>query len=109
MQPWKPARPITRRSSSSCGPIANRERRWRSRHSRPAARPEGRQACLSGHDLIAMSARLRQATELDLPRISEVRHGTAENRFEDSGLVNTCQLGRYLNEANFLVSQDHPG
>jgi hypothetical protein len=37
-----PAKPITRRSSSSCGPTASRARRWRSRLSRPAARREAR-------------------------------------------------------------------
>ena len=53
-----------------------------------------------------MLPRLRQATTLDLPRISEVRHGTAENRLEDPSLVTLAEVEWYLNEAIFLVSED---
>ena len=56
-----------------------------------------------------MLPRLRQATELDLPRISEVRHGTAENRLEDPSLVTPAEVEWYLNEAIFLVSEDDAG
>ena len=56
-----------------------------------------------------MLPRLRQATTLDLPRISEVRHGTAENRLEDPSLVTPAEVDWYLNEAIFLVSEDEPG
>jgi GNAT superfamily N-acetyltransferase len=53
-----------------------------------------------------MLPRLRQATNLDLPRISEVRHGTAENRLDDPSLVTPAEVECYLNEAIFLVSED---
>jgi GNAT superfamily N-acetyltransferase len=53
-----------------------------------------------------MPPRLRQATTFDLPRISEVRHGTAENRLEDPSLVTPAEVAWYLNEAIFLVSED---
>src|ERR1700744_2412985 len=56
-----------------------------------------------------MSPRLRQATKLDLPRISEVRHGTAENRLDDPSLVTPEEVEWYLNEAIFLVSEDEGG
>ena len=56
-----------------------------------------------------MSPRLRQATKLDLPRISEVRHGTAENRLDDPSLVTPEEVEWYLNEAIFLVSEDDAG
>ena len=53
MRRSKPARPITRRSSSFCGRIADRARRWRSPHSRPAARPEQRRTQAAGSGLSA--------------------------------------------------------
>lgn len=56
-----------------------------------------------------MLPRLRQANELDLSRISEVRHGTAENRLEDPSLVTPAEVEWYLNEAIFLVSEDDAG
>jgi GNAT superfamily N-acetyltransferase len=56
-----------------------------------------------------MLPRLRQATKLDLLRISEVRHGTAENRLEDPSLVTPEEVDWYLNEAIFLVSEDEAG
>jgi len=56
-----------------------------------------------------MVPRLRQAVKLDLPRISEVRHGTAENRLEDPSLVTPAEVDWYLNEAIFLVSEDEAG
>ena len=56
-----------------------------------------------------MLPRLRQATTLDLPRIHEVRHGTAENRLEDPSLVTPAEVEWYLNQAIFLVSEDDAG
>ena len=56
-----------------------------------------------------MPPRLRQATTLDLARIHEVRHGTAENRLEDPSLVTPAEVEWYLNEAIFLVSEDDAG
>ncbi len=53
-----------------------------------------------------MFPRLRSATTLDLPRIHEVRHGTAENRLDDPSLVTPAEVEWYLNEAIFLVSED---
>jgi GNAT superfamily N-acetyltransferase len=56
-----------------------------------------------------MLPRLRTATKLDLPRIHEVRQGTAENRLEDPSLVTPAEVERYLDEAIFLVSEDDAG
>jgi GNAT superfamily N-acetyltransferase len=56
-----------------------------------------------------MFPRLRPATRLDLPRISEVRHGTAENRLGDPSLVTQAEVEWYLNQAIFLVSEDEVG
>jgi GNAT superfamily N-acetyltransferase len=56
-----------------------------------------------------MSSRLRRATKADLPRIREVRHGTAENRLTDPSLVTNEEVEWYLNEAIFLVSEDEAG
>jgi GNAT superfamily N-acetyltransferase len=56
-----------------------------------------------------MLPRLRQATTLDLPRISAVRHGTAENRLGAPSLVTPAEIEWYLNEAIFLVSEDQAG
>src|ERR1700722_20204782 len=51
-----------------------------------------------------MLPRLRPATKLDLPRISEVRHGTAENRLDDPSLVTPAAVQWSLYGAIFLVS-----
>ena len=56
-----------------------------------------------------MAPRLRPATTLDLPRISVVRHGTAENRLEDPSLVRPAEVEWYLREAIFIVSEDDAG
>ena len=58
-----------------------------------------------------MLPRLRQATRLDLPRISEVRHGQVapKNRLDDHTLVTPAEVEWYLNEAIFLVSEDDAG
>src|SRR5580693_10203496 len=56
-----------------------------------------------------MRPHLRQATKLDLPRIHDVRHGTAENRLDDPSLVTAAEVEWYLNEAIFLVSEDDAG
>jgi GNAT superfamily N-acetyltransferase len=53
--------------------------------------------------------RLRPATRADLPRIYEVRHGTAENRLTDPSLVTDAEVAWYLDEAIFLVSEDETG
>lgn len=50
--------------------------------------------------------RLRPATRADLPRIYQVRHGTAENRLSDPALVTDEEVAWYLDEAIFLVSED---
>jgi GNAT superfamily N-acetyltransferase len=49
---------------------------------------------------------LRSATRADLPRIYEVRHGTAENRLTDPALVTDAEVAWYMDEAIFLVSED---
>ncbi len=49
---------------------------------------------------------LRAATRADLPRIHEIRHGTAENRLSDPSLVTDEELAWYLDHAIFLVSED---
>lgn len=53
--------------------------------------------------------RLRPATRADLPRIYEVRHGTAENRLTDPALVTDAEVAWYMDEAIFLVSEDEAG
>jgi len=50
--------------------------------------------------------RLRPATRADLPRINEVRHGTAENRLSNPALVTDAEVVWYLDQAIFLVSED---
>ncbi|MGG5810187.1 N-acetyltransferase family protein [Falsiroseomonas sp. CW058] len=52
---------------------------------------------------------LRPATRADLPRIHEVRHGTAENRLTDPSLVTDAEIAWYLDSAIFLVSEDDGG
>ncbi len=49
---------------------------------------------------------LRAATPADLPRIYEVRHGTAENRLTNPGLVTDAEVAWYMDHAIFLVSED---
>ena len=53
--------------------------------------------------------RLRPATRADLPRIHEVRHGTAENRLTNPELVTDEDVAWYMDEAIFLVSEDEAG
>jgi GNAT superfamily N-acetyltransferase len=53
--------------------------------------------------------RLRPATRADLPRIHQVRHGTAENRLTDPARVTDAEVAWYLDEAIFLVSEDAAG
>lgn len=53
--------------------------------------------------------RLRAATQADLPRIHEIRHGTAENRLSDPSLVTDEEIAWYLDHAIFLVSEDAGG
>ena len=50
--------------------------------------------------------RLRAATRADLPRILEVRHGTAENRLSDPNSVADAEVAWYMDKALFLVSED---
>ncbi|MCW8086475.1 hypothetical protein [Sabulicella glaciei] len=50
--------------------------------------------------------RLRAATRNDLPRLYEVRHGTAENRLTNPALVTDEEVAWYLDHAIFLVSED---
>jgi GNAT superfamily N-acetyltransferase len=52
---------------------------------------------------------LRPARRTDLPRIHEVRHGTAENRLTDPSLVTDAEVAWYLDFAIFLVSEDEAG
>lgn len=53
--------------------------------------------------------RLRRAVTTDLPRIHQVRHGTAENRLSDPSLVRDAEVRWYMDEAIFLVSEDIDG
>jgi GNAT superfamily N-acetyltransferase len=50
--------------------------------------------------------RLRAATPADLPRIHQIRHGTAENRLTNPALVTEEEIAWYMNHAIFLVSED---
>jgi len=52
---------------------------------------------------------LRPATRDDLPRIWQVRHGTAENRLTDPTRVTDAEIDWYLDQAIFLVSEDETG
>lgn len=52
---------------------------------------------------------IRPATNRDLPRIWQVRHGTGENRLLDPGLVTDGEVAWYMSEAIFLVSEDEEG
>jgi len=52
---------------------------------------------------------LRPATRADLPRIYEVRHGTAENRLTNPTLVTDEEVAWYMDKAIFLVSEDATG
>ena len=56
-----------------------------------------------------MSVRLRPATRADLPRIHEVRHGTAENRLTDPSLVTDEEVFWYMDHGVFLVAEDEGG
>jgi len=56
-----------------------------------------------------MRISVRPATKADLPRIYEVRHGTAQNRLTDPSLVTDAEVAWYLDEAIFLVSEDEAG
>jgi len=56
-----------------------------------------------------MTPRVRPATRADLPRVWEVRHGTAENRLIDRSQVTDAEVDWYLSEAIFLVSEDDEG
>lgn len=48
----------------------------------------------------------RPATIADLRRISDVRHGTAENRLLDPALVTDAEVAWYMDAGIFLVSED---
>src|ERR1700722_11591972 len=50
--------------------------------------------------------RLRPATPADLPRIHQIRHGTAENRLTNPTLVTDAEVAWYMDEAIFLVCED---
>src|ERR1700758_5282254 len=50
--------------------------------------------------------RLRPAMRADLPRIFQVRHGTAENPLTEPALVTDAEVAWYLDEAIFVVSED---
>ena len=49
---------------------------------------------------------LRPATRDDLPRIRQIRHGTAENRLTSSSVITDAEVAWYIDEAIFLVSED---
>lgn len=50
---------------------------------------------------------LRAATHADLSRIHVIRHGTSENQLTDLTLVTDAEVAWYMDEAIFLVSEDH--
>jgi GNAT superfamily N-acetyltransferase len=56
-----------------------------------------------------MPPRLRPATAADLPRVDQVRRGTAENPLTDEARVSLEEVTWYLNEAIFLVSEEENG
>ena len=53
--------------------------------------------------------RLRAALPEDLPRIHDVRNGTAENRLDNPALVTPEEVQWYLREGVFLVAEDEDG
>ena len=53
-----------------------------------------------------MSVSLRPAIRADLPRIHDVRHGTAQNRLSDPSRVTDAEVLWYMDHAIFLVSED---
>ncbi len=55
---------------------------------------------------MAVGFRLRAATRDDLPRIHQVRHGTAENRLTDPSLVTDEEVAWYMDQGVFLVAED---
>jgi GNAT superfamily N-acetyltransferase len=58
---------------------------------------------------MATELRLRPATRADLPRIHEVRRGTAENLLTEPTLVTDAEVEWYIDQAIFLVSEDGSG
>jgi len=52
---------------------------------------------------------LRAAVAADLPRIYQVRRGTAENQLTDPSLVTEAEVAWYLTHGIFLVSEDADG
>lgn len=52
---------------------------------------------------------IRRATRADLPRIHEVRHGTAENRLSDPSKVTEAEVFWYIDQAISLVCEDASG
>lgn len=52
---------------------------------------------------------LRPATRADLPRIHQVRHGTAENQLTNPALVTDAEVAWYLDKAIFLASEAERG
>jgi N-acetylglutamate synthase-like GNAT family acetyltransferase len=56
-----------------------------------------------------ISPLLRPAKRSDLPRIHQVRHGTAENRLSNPVLVTDAEVAWYMDAAIFLVSEDETG
>ena len=50
--------------------------------------------------------RLRPATRADLPRIHQVRNGTAENPLDNPALVTDEEVAWYMDQAIFLVCED---
>ena len=50
--------------------------------------------------------RIRPAELADLPRIHEVRQGTAENRLDDPSLVTPAEVEWYRKEGIFLVAEE---
>jgi len=58
---------------------------------------------------LSLRARLRAATRADLPRIHQVRGGTAENQLTDPSLVTDAEVAWYMDHAIFLVCEDDDG
>ncbi len=52
---------------------------------------------------------LRSATQADVPRIYEMRHGTAENRLNNPALVTDAEIAWYIGVGTSLVSEDAAG
>jgi GNAT superfamily N-acetyltransferase len=66
-------------------------------------------ASLANNSSVTSKLRVRPATRADLPRLHQIRHGTAENRLADPAFVTDAEVAWYMDMSIFLVSEDAIG